>query len=141
MLTVCGNVKASQFVGTRIFLGDSGTRCGVGGVQAAKPKRGSAASVACSFAKMDGIYDALNAQWHAFHAAWPYHEHWFITVFLTAAHAAIWIPFNAFLFVIMYWGPAAAYFDKYKIRKGQLPPWRLVKQALTEMVRIQCDLL
>jgi hypothetical protein len=84
---------------------------------------------------MDAIYEYLNSNWHALHAAWPYNDHWFITGLLTAAHAAAWIPFNAFLFTIMYWGPAAQYFEKYKIRKGVLPPWRLVKQCLTEMVR------
>lgn len=84
---------------------------------------------------MDSVYNYLNAQWLSFVAAWPYNEHWLITAFLTGAHAAIWIPFNVFLFVLNYWGPAAKAFETYKIRKGSLPPWRLVQQCLTEMVR------
>lgn len=83
---------------------------------------------------MDSLYSSLNAQWLSFVATWPYNEHWFITAFLTGAHAAIWIPFNFFLFVVNYWGPAAQAFEKYKIRKGHLPPWRLVQQCLTEMI-------
>lgn len=85
---------------------------------------------------MEAIYNTLNGHWTNFYNAWPYGDQALVTAGLVVAHELAWIPYNTFLFTLMYWPKAAAFFSKYKILPAdQRPSPRLLKQSLIDMAR------
>eukprot|EP01122_Echinamoeba_exundans_P008023 TRINITY_DN257_c0_g2_i1.p1 TRINITY_DN257_c0_g2~~TRINITY_DN257_c0_g2_i1.p1 ORF type:complete len:274 (-),score=48.50 TRINITY_DN257_c0_g2_i1:1114-1935(-) len=84
---------------------------------------------------MQAVYESLNGKWTNFCRVWPYGDRALVTAGIVVAHELAWIPYNAFLFTLMYSPKAASYFEKWKILPAdQKPSERLLKKSIIDMI-------